>query len=200
LSESEALYGSGPEPALKDMGDQSTAREEDWRDGLLLARRRLLPSVNELNKLKLSLIQTEILIRLADGRRTATELSVQIYGNDANNPSAETYYARIRRAARDLQRRGFVSTPLLGRDKPYRLTEHGILQIASLGNSARSSPSIIGYKDIISLLSVLALGLLSLLLSDTSPPATIGFASSSLFFVAVGISLTRLYLIVKKVF
>jgi len=92
-----------PENVGKDRGDELA-------DKLMLTRRRLLPSVNDLKSLGLSLIQIEILIRLIEGRRTAVELASEIYGVRPDDPSFEMYYTRVRRASRELQSRARLNT------------------------------------------------------------------------------------------
>ena len=97
--------------------------------------------------LDLSPLQLEILGELVDGNRTMAELSLAIYGLDYKNPQYETYHSRTRRAVKGLEGKGFVSKKkLFGRDKPYGLTIHGAVKIASVIPEVKD-PSIITKKD-----------------------------------------------------
>ena len=175
-------------------GDSSESGGQEVRQKLVLARQNLLPSVSELKSLDLSLLQAEILAYLVDGRRTVSELCQMIYGVDLADPSFEMYYARVRRAARDLKLRGLISTPLLGRQKPYRLTNHGILQMASLGDALEKRPRLVGINDILIFFSAAALTLPTILM----PSDTLG-GPGILFGLSIGVAVTRLWSIARKV-
>lgn len=81
-----------------------------------------------------SALQVEIVRCLIRGRRTGAELAAEIYGS-ANTESYATDYARIRRDLRRLETRGYVAAAtLFGRERPYRLTRHGVSKLASIGD------------------------------------------------------------------
>jgi hypothetical protein len=105
-----------------------SARDEK----LDLARKRVLTSVRKLRQIKLSLLQAEVIDRLIDGRRTATELVLEIFASRPRDEDFEAYYSRVRRDLRDLERRGYASTGLFGRDRPYRITPYGAAVLLSI--------------------------------------------------------------------
>jgi len=180
------------------LGEVGASSKDELRDKLLSAKRKLLPSTNDLSILDASLVQIEILMRLIEGRRTAVELTEEIYAVSPDSPSFEMYYARVRRASKDLESRGFVSTRLFGRDKPYRLTEHGVLQIASLGKGLEKRPMLVGYRDIAAFGIVAGLSILNILRIMPNE-GRLGPTVSAVFFIVLGISLTRLWAIIRKV-
>jgi hypothetical protein len=89
-------------------------------------------SVRRFHRLNLSMLEAEVMDRLMDGRRTAAELVEEIYELPKNNQGFEAAYRRIHRTLHALEGRGLVSTNLLGREKPYRLTPHGIAVLSSI--------------------------------------------------------------------
>jgi hypothetical protein len=105
-----------------------SARDEK----LDLARKRVLTSVRKLRQIKLSLLQAEVIDRLIDGRRTATELVLEIFASRPGDEGFEAYYSRVRRDLRDLERRGYASTGLFGRDRPYHITPYGVAVLLSI--------------------------------------------------------------------
>jgi len=93
---------------------------------------RAFDSVRRLRELDLTTLEAEVLIRLMDGKRTAAELVDDIYGQRRGEVGYEASRKRTQRALKNLERRGFVSTRILGRDRPYRMTKHGIAVLASI--------------------------------------------------------------------
>lgn len=87
---------------------------------------RLLADIGKLRRLEVSILEAEILRRLTDGRKTAFELIDAIYGLRRGDKGFNSARLKVRRALRSLERRGFVSTNLFGREKPYRLTRYGV--------------------------------------------------------------------------
>ena len=80
-------------------------------------------------------LEAEILSNLSEGRRTATELCESIYNVERSSSSFHTYYMKVSRAVKELQRRGYVSTRVFGRDKPYALTPFAAARMMNLGRS-----------------------------------------------------------------
>ncbi len=155
--------------------------------------------MNELKNLDLSLLQAEVLAHLVEGKKTVTELCQMIYGVEPFDPSFEMYYARVRRAARNLKHRGLISTPLLGKEKPYRLTNHGILQMASLGIALEKRQKLIGLDEVLVFLSVAALGLSSILVPSRPDAENVVALLRAFLALSVGVALTRIWGIFRKV-
>lgn len=183
---------------MSGLGELGVGSRDELRDKLVSAKRKLLPSTNDLSVLDVSLVQIEILMRLIEGRRTAVELVGEIYDVYPDNPSFEMYYARVRRASKDLESKGFLSTRLFGRDKPYRLTEHGVLQITALGPGLEKRPMLVGYRDIVAFGIVVGLSVINML-GIMPEEGGLGPIVSAVFFMVLGISLTRLWRIIRKV-
>jgi hypothetical protein len=143
-------------------------------------------------------LETEILIKLVEGRRTATELCESIYSVEKSNPSFHTYYMKVSRAVKELQRRGFVSTRVFGRDKPYTLTPIAAAHMMNVGNR---DVRVVPIVDAVAYISAAVTGLASLFLIISSG----GFDNQytmvaySLFLVLVGFSSARLYNAYRKV-
>lgn len=77
-------------------------------------------------------LQIQIIACLLEGRRTATELTHQIYGS-GDRGEMKTDYARVRRELKRLESRGFVAgASLFSRERPYRLTRHGTSSLFGL--------------------------------------------------------------------
>lgn len=145
----------------------------------------------------LTMLQTEIVDRLMDGRRTPTELVEQIFDTWRGDPDFEARYAAVRREIKSLENRGYVSTTLFGRDKPYKLTPHGIALLTSI-LPQDEKPRILGRWDLASFTST-ALAGVALLLSRQYDGLPV-FLLFALFFVLLGISLSSFVRILRKVF
>ena len=61
--------------------------------------------MRKLRQIKLTLLQAEMIDRLIDGRRTATELVLEIFASRPGDEGFEAYYSRMRRDLRDLEKR-----------------------------------------------------------------------------------------------
>jgi DNA-binding PadR family transcriptional regulator len=121
-------------------------------------QRRTLASVRRLRYLDLSPLEAEILDRLIDGRRTAVELVGEIYGLGRGDESYDASCVRVRRALRRLERRGLASTRIFGRDRPYRVTRHGVAVLASIAPEM-GEPRILGWPRIALLAATALCGL-----------------------------------------
>jgi len=80
-------------------------------------------------------IQIEILRQLLRGRRTTSELVELIYGVKTPSPDFHTCYVKVWRGVRELEARGLVSAPVLGRDKTYRVTKNGLGVLLDISES-----------------------------------------------------------------
>jgi len=82
-------------------------------------------------------LEAEIVIRLMDGRRTAPELTGEIFGN---HEEYRTEYARIRRELKRLESKGVVAaTTLFGRKRPYRITRYGVARLMQVNGTKEES-------------------------------------------------------------
>jgi hypothetical protein len=141
-------------------------------------------------------LQTEVLREIVDGPRTIRELVNIIYGEDRGSSSFETHYARVRRAARYLEARGYVSASLFGREKPYRLTRHGERCLANLA-SGFPAPTVMLRTDAFLFAVTLLLGILNL--PDVAFPQPATSIVSAAFLVLLGVSLCRGVTILREV-
>jgi DNA-binding PadR family transcriptional regulator len=161
-----------------------------------LARRRVLSSVRKLRQIRLTLLQAEIIDRLIDGRRTGTELVLEIFATRPGDEGFEAYYSRVRRDLRDMEKRGYASTSLFGRDKPYHITPHGLAALLSIIPDIGET-RLIRRREVVSF-SATALAGAALWISRAMPDPgyTIVLAS---FFTLLGISVTAFAGILRRV-
>jgi DNA-binding MarR family transcriptional regulator len=148
-------------------------------------------TTRKLTHLGLTPIQTEVLKEIVDGNRTLSELTLAIYQSRYTDDKFQTYHSRIKRAVRSLERRGFVSKKrILGRDKPYGLTQHGIAKIASIAPGI-SDPAVFEVWDMVVFPVTFLLALAAWL---TFEPAI-----TNLFSLLLGISIVRAARLVRRV-
>jgi len=146
-------------------------------------------------------VEVEILSQLVGSRRTATEIVEGIYGLGSRDEGFSSSYTRVRRGIRRLEARGLVSTNLLGRDKPYRLTDLAIINLARIGGESkqvRSLPRI----DLVAYLATTGLSVPVVVLgSEWFKISDIGvvvlFAA---FFFLLGASFVRFLQTLRRVF
>ena len=141
-------------------------------------------------------IETEIMRELVRGRRTTRELVDVIYSEDSEASTFESYYAKIRRALKNLHSKGLITSSLFGREKVYRLTRHGDRTLISVA-VGYPQPRLLGNESI-ALFSVTSiLGLLSIVgvkfIGNLSPLV------STIFFILLGASLFQAVLIIREV-
>ncbi len=84
-------------------------------------------------------VEIEIVRALLRGRRTVPELVETIYDLDHSSEDFHAHYMRVWRSVRELEARGIVSAPILGRDKAYRLTGHGLGLLLGISQGKRST-------------------------------------------------------------
>jgi len=127
---------------------------------------RVLANAKDLKRISItSVLEAEILTYLVEGRRTVGELTDQIFGLKRMDPSYHTYYMKVRRTIRDLQRKGYVATNLFGKEKPYRLTPHAVAAMMDVGDR---SPRVIPMPDRVIYGGTVGLGLANILLAGFS--------------------------------
>jgi DNA-binding PadR family transcriptional regulator len=171
--------------------------DDEEKDGLSILRQRVLTSVRKLRSIDLNMLQIEIIDRLMDGRRTATELVVEIHEIERSQKEYEARYVAIRRELKDLERRGYVSTEMLGRDKPYRLTRHGIAVLSSILPEAER-PRILYRSETALLAATVVAGAALLFLGKSGE--IVAYAAFAVFFALVGASASAFVRILRRVY
>lgn len=78
-------------------------------------------------------LSIEILSQLVDGRKSTAEIVEEVYGLRKGDEGFKSCYSRVSRAIKKLESRGLISRQLFGRDKPYRLTQLAIINLARIG-------------------------------------------------------------------
>lgn len=107
-------------------------------------------------------IGMEVVRLLLRGRRTVPELVEAIYGVDRTSMEFHAYYMRVWRSIRELEAMGLVSAPLLGRDKGYRLTPHGLRVLLGLvAKGERRSSRVFSDADLACFAVTLGVGFLA---------------------------------------
>ena len=144
-------------------------------------------------------IEAEMLHSLTEGRRTAGELVQRIYGVSKENPDYHTYYMKVFRAAKALQKQGYISTRLFGRDRPYKLTPYAAARMMEI-EDGRQPP--ISRVELAAFGVTIALGIANMALALQSGnwlsgPDTI--VPYSALLVLTGFCLSRLSLALRKV-
>jgi hypothetical protein len=112
--------------------DKGVEREKqaEPRSGSLLNNVIRSAMLKDLSYLKVlgvdTVLETEIIVRLLDGRKTAGELVESIFSRGNDDPDFHQYYMRVCRCLKGLESKGYVSRQLFGSRKPFRLTRHAI--------------------------------------------------------------------------
>lgn len=91
--------------------------------------------MEELAKRELTnVVQVQIVEELIGGKRTVAELVTSLYGLKMGDPGYKTHYSQIHKELRQMGAKGLVSRKLLGRDKPYRLTQMAVARLTMIGS------------------------------------------------------------------
>jgi len=101
----------------------ATRLRQSFRDRLRKSV-RLLGDLEPRSETQISVVES-----LLDGPKTIAELTEEIFGTDSADQAS---YMKVRRAVRALGSKGYVSTRLLGKPKPYRLTLYAREMLGSL--------------------------------------------------------------------
>jgi hypothetical protein len=119
-------------------------------------------AARRLSHLGLSPLQAEVLRELVSGDRTIAEITDSVFGSRYTDKHFERYRNRVRRAVKGLEREGVISKKrLLGRDKPYGLTHHGLARITSISPGTKN-PKIYCKKDLVLFSASTAIGILAI--------------------------------------
>ncbi len=144
-------------------------------------------------------LHVEILSSLIEGRRTASELTEKIYGVTRENPDYRAYYMKVFRAGRTLQRNGYVSTRLFGRDKPYKLTPFATARMMEIEEGTRG---VLSRSDVAAYLLTVGVGIVNVALAASTSEwlgdAVTISAYSFLLFLS-GYCFSRLTIAIRKV-
>ena len=106
-------------------------------------QRRIHGGISKLKGLEIAdELEIEILAQLVNTRRTITEIVEGIYGIRSTDEGFSSSYTRVRRGTRKLESKGLITTRIFGRDKPYRLTDLAIINLARIGGEARQIPTL----------------------------------------------------------
>jgi hypothetical protein len=156
---------------------------------------RLWESIKILRDLGLaSEPESEVLRCLIDGPRNITELVDIIYGATRNTPGFGADYMKISRVIRRLENKGLVSTRILGRDKPYKLTPYALEKLYFLGRPGESAQGLVGFVDLLAYLITLGSGTAMIFLQQ-SPWLGVVFGA---FLYSLGISTCRIVRMLRR--
>ncbi len=158
-------------------------------------------SIKKFRELRLGMLEVEVLARLVDGRRTVNELVLEIYGTWKDRSGFVADYNRVRRALKNLERRGLVSAPLLSKEKLYRLTQYGVASLTRIGGTQWSNPRIIPVKDRVLYVCSIALAVAAVIVSRGEIlPDPMHSYLAGVFLISVGGSLVRMLETLRRVF
>ncbi len=110
-----------------------------------------------------SVLDAQVLSELIRGRRTVPELVGLLYGVQHGYPGYNSYYMKVRRSLQNLGGKGYVSCPIFGKNRPYRLTGYAIAKLTNIGGEG--SPrrvALVPRKDLAVYVATTLLGCLSL--------------------------------------
>jgi hypothetical protein len=130
-------------------------------------------------------IQARILQELVSGQKTVSELTGIIYGLGRGEKGFPSSYMRVRRAAKRLESKGFISAPLIGRDKPYHLTRIGSEAVAGVLTSRPHAERRSVRAIIIAM--TLVVGAINFLVKSLSPELSAHVSTA--FFILLGMSI-----------
>jgi hypothetical protein len=160
---------------------------------------RLLRSVGSLRHLELSMLEVEILSRLMEGRRTRNELAEEIFDVRKGGPDYVASYTKVRRGLDDLEGRGYVTTPLFAKEKPYRITSYAMQKVASVSPDIRQ-PRLVERIDPVIYAACLIAGFVTYYVAgNVAEPARIIAVLPASFFILLGFSLARIWGTLRKV-
>ena len=146
-------------------------------------------------------LAVEIMAQLVEGRRTVSEVVERTYGLCVSDEGFHSSYNRVSREIRRLESKGLVSRKLLGRDKPYRLTQLAIANLARIGGEEQQLP-LVTKTDLATYLATVALSVPHFLRAmqwiELAELPTIGLLVG--FSFCLGFSCARLLQTLRKVF
>ena len=167
------------------------------REDNSIAIEEIVSVVRRMRNIDLQPLQSEIIRELMNGERTLSEMAGTIFGVRKGDESFDANYSKVRRAIMGLETGGIVSRRgVLGREKPYHLTQFGVAKIATITPSM-PRPGIVSRYDLIVYLITPILGGVSPLLSGSDWILLIPSLCS--FFFLLGVAVTRSVHLIRKV-
>jgi hypothetical protein len=143
----------------------------------------------------------EILGQLVQGRKTLTEITESVYGLSLWEEGWQSSYSKVARLTRRLESKGLVSRRLFGKEKPYRLTDLAVTNLARIGGEKKQL-SMIPRIDVAFYLATLGSSLVVAALAmgwyELSELGTLGLFGA--FCLLLGVSLTRFVQAFRRVF
>jgi hypothetical protein len=145
------------------------------------------------------MLEVEIISRLIQGRRTRNELVEEIFDVRKEGQDYVASYTKVRRGLEDLESRGYVTTPLFAKEKPYRITSYAMQKVASVSPDIRQ-PRLVERIDPLIYSACLIAGFATYYLAgNVDDPARIMAVLPASFFILLGFSLARIWGTLRKV-
>jgi hypothetical protein len=145
-------------------------------------------------------LQVEILSQLVEGRKTMAELVERIYGLQRDDQGFSSSYTKVRRATKRLESKGLLATKLFGKEKPYRLTDLAIINLARIGGE-KEQIALVSRSDLALYIATAALAVPIASLGSSwlqvSDPGVAAFFAC--FFYLLGASTSRIAQTLRKV-
>jgi hypothetical protein len=163
---------------------------------------RVLADIRKFRELHLTILEAEIMDHLIDGQKNAVELVEHIYGLQPNDTGYNAGRLKVRRALTSLEKKGFISTRMFGRDKPYRITQHGMSILANMSPET-DRPKIVSNPEVGLFITTLICGLAMLFYSEGiigNPVYLSALGIFAFFFLLLGFSLAVFFQILRRVF
>ena len=154
-------------------------------------KRNVVNGISKLRGLDISdELTIAILAQLVEGKKSAAEIVERTYGIGNSEEGFQSCYGRVRREIRRLESKGLVSRALFGKEKPYRLTQLAIINLAKIGGEEQQLP-IIPKTDLAAYLVTLALSVPTashaLGLFELTESWTIGLFGCFCFFLGISV-------------
>jgi hypothetical protein len=146
-------------------------------------------------------LTVEILGQLIHGRKTLTEITEGIYGLGRSDEGFKSSYGRVDREIRKLESKGLVSRKLFGNNKPYRLTQLAIINLAKIGGDEQQL-RVIQRIDLVPYLATLGIAFMAF--SEAMGWLVLPEIGTLLIFVSLGfsagLSFGRILQTIRRVF
>jgi hypothetical protein len=143
----------------------------------------------------------EILSQLVQGRKTITEITEGIYGLSRSDEGFRSCFNRVGREVRRLESKGLVSRRLFGKNRPCRLTQHAVINLARIGGEEEQLSLLPWYDSVVYLATLgatVAVGMQSM--GWFQPAKTPTITLSAFLCVMFGASMCELIRAVRRVF
>jgi hypothetical protein len=165
-------------------------------------KRRVVEGISKLRGLDIGdQLAVEILGQLVQGRKTLTEITEGIYGLSRSDEGFKSSYTRVGREVRQLESKGLVSRRLFGKNRPYRLTQLAIINLARIGGEEQQLP-VMPRIDLVPYLGTMGISIVGALhakgLFHLPEVGTLGLLL--VFGIFVGISLCEVLRTLRRVF